>query len=44
MGETIIPDWALNVPKLMPHSDGVEDVHGASATPSQFTSSDSYQN
>jgi len=40
----IIPGSVLIVHKLTHHLDDVEEVHKASATPSQLTNSYSYQN
>ena len=40
---TIIPGWVLNVHRLIPHLDGVKEVHGASTTPSNITSYYLYQ-
>ena len=41
---TIVLGWIQNISKLVPNSNDVEEVHGASTTSSQLTSYDSYQN
>jgi len=40
----IKPGWVLIVPKLVPHLGGVEEIHGALATPSHLKSFYSYKN
>jgi len=34
----IMSGWIQIIPKLTPHSNGVEDVHGPSTAPSQVIS------